>query len=123
MQYRKSVPVRVNVFIVLVGLLFRRGKSRSPIDAQRFEDASLQDSGCLPLVHSARSMIPQYLKPGAAIVPRPHREGHRCGDEPVWWLKVRINPMVKARDLWLKTLLLMNRPKAAGTRRPFDDNG
>jgi len=32
-----------------------------------------------------------------------HREVHRCGDEPVWWLKVRINPMVKARELWLKT--------------------
>jgi hypothetical protein len=24
-----------------------------------------------------------------------HREVHRCGDEPVWWLKVRINPMSK----------------------------
>ncbi len=32
-----------------------------------------------------------------------HREVHHCGDEPVWWLKVRINPMVKARALWLKT--------------------
>jgi ERF superfamily len=32
-----------------------------------------------------------------------HREVHRCGDEPVWWLKVRINPMVKARELWLRT--------------------
>ena len=32
-----------------------------------------------------------------------HREVHRCGDEPVWWLKVRINPMVKAQELWLKT--------------------
>ena len=32
-----------------------------------------------------------------------HREVHRCGDEPVWWLKERINPMVKARALWLKT--------------------
>jgi hypothetical protein len=32
-----------------------------------------------------------------------HREVHRCGDEPVWWLKVRINPMVRARELWLKT--------------------
>jgi hypothetical protein len=32
-----------------------------------------------------------------------HREVHRCGDEPVWWLKVRINPMTKARELWLKT--------------------
>src|SRR5208282_6770508 len=28
---------------------------------------------------------------------------HRCGDEPVWWLKVRINPMVTAAALWLKT--------------------
>ena len=32
-----------------------------------------------------------------------HREVHRCGDEPVWWLKVRISPMVKARERWLKT--------------------
>ena len=32
-----------------------------------------------------------------------HREVHRCGDEPVWWLKVRINPMVTAHALWLKT--------------------
>jgi hypothetical protein len=32
-----------------------------------------------------------------------HREVHRCGDEPIWWLKVRINPMVKARELWLQT--------------------
>ena len=32
-----------------------------------------------------------------------HREVHHCGDEPVWWLKMRINPMVKARELWLKT--------------------
>ena len=43
-----------------------------------------------------------------------HREVHRCGDEPVWWLKVRINPMPKARELWLKTHPLLidpdNRP-------------
>jgi hypothetical protein len=32
-----------------------------------------------------------------------HREVHRSGDEAAWWLKVRINPMVKARALWLKT--------------------
>jgi hypothetical protein len=32
-----------------------------------------------------------------------HREVHRCRDEPVWWLKMRINPMAKARELWLKT--------------------
>jgi hypothetical protein len=31
-----------------------------------------------------------------------HREVHHCGDEPVWWLKMRINPMVKARSLWLQ---------------------
>jgi hypothetical protein len=45
-----------------------------------------------------------------------HREVHRCGDEPVWWLKVRINPMVKARELWRKTHPLTigrdNRPAA-----------
>ena len=45
-----------------------------------------------------------------------HREVHRCGDEPVWWLKVRINPMPKARELWLKTHPLLidrdNRPAA-----------
>ena len=32
-----------------------------------------------------------------------HREVHRCGDEPVWWLKARINPTVTARALWLET--------------------
>jgi len=32
-----------------------------------------------------------------------HREVHHCGDEPVWWLKMRINPMVRARALWLET--------------------
>jgi hypothetical protein len=32
-----------------------------------------------------------------------HREVHHCGDEPVWWLKVRINPMIKARALWRET--------------------
>ena len=32
-----------------------------------------------------------------------HREVHHCGDEPVWWLKMRINPMTPARVLWLKT--------------------
>jgi hypothetical protein len=40
-----------------------------------------------------------------------HREVHRCGDEPVWWLKVRINPMAKARELWLETHPL---PELAG---------
>ena len=32
-----------------------------------------------------------------------HREVHRCGDEPVWWLKVRINPMVKRTEFDLDT--------------------
>jgi hypothetical protein len=32
-----------------------------------------------------------------------HREVHRSSEEAAWWLKVRINPMVKARALWLKT--------------------
>jgi len=41
-----------------------------------------------------------------------HREVHHCGDEPVWWLKVRINPMVKARALWLKTHPLPARTRA-----------
>jgi hypothetical protein len=50
-----------------------------------------------------------------------HREVHRCGDEPVWWLKVRINPMVKARALWLKTHPLPNTPSAnaRGARPPI----
>ena len=39
-----------------------------------------------------------------------HREVHRCGDEPVWWLKVRINPMVTARALWRKTHSLPEGP-------------
>jgi hypothetical protein len=34
-----------------------------------------------------------------------HREVPRCGDEPVWWLKMRINPMVQARPFWLQTHL------------------
>jgi ERF superfamily len=30
-----------------------------------------------------------------------HREVHRHGDEAAWWKKVRINPTVVARTLWL----------------------
>jgi ERF superfamily protein len=37
-----------------------------------------------------------------------HREVHRCGDEPVWWLKMRMDPMTPARALWLKTHPLPN---------------
>jgi hypothetical protein len=32
-----------------------------------------------------------------------HREVHRCGNEVVWWQKLRIDPNVCARTLWLKT--------------------
>jgi hypothetical protein len=32
-----------------------------------------------------------------------HREVHRCGDEAAWWRKVRIDPTVAARALWLET--------------------
>jgi len=48
-----------------------------------------------------------------------HREVHRCGDEPVWWLKVRINPMVKARELWLQTHPL----PMSSEERPHQDIG
>jgi hypothetical protein len=43
-----------------------------------------------------------------------HREVHRCGDEPVWWLKMRINPMTPARALWLKTHPLPNAESVEG---------
>jgi hypothetical protein len=46
-----------------------------------------------------------------------HREVHRCGDEPVWWLKVRINPMVRARQLWLKT----HPPPATSEKKRTDE--
>jgi hypothetical protein len=32
-----------------------------------------------------------------------HREVHRCGDEPAWWGRVGVDPMVAARELWLET--------------------
>ncbi len=32
-----------------------------------------------------------------------HREVHRCGDESAWWRKVRVDPTVAARALWLET--------------------
>ena len=32
-----------------------------------------------------------------------HREVHRCGDEAAWWTKAGIDPMLRARALWLKT--------------------
>ncbi len=48
-----------------------------------------------------------------------HREVHRCGDEPVWWLKARINPTVTARALWLETHPLSRSP----TNSPIDLTG
>ena len=32
-----------------------------------------------------------------------HREVHRCGDEAAWWRKAGIDPMLRARALWLET--------------------
>ena len=32
-----------------------------------------------------------------------HREVHRCGEEAAWWKKAGIDPLVHARELWLKT--------------------
>jgi hypothetical protein len=32
-----------------------------------------------------------------------HREVHHCGDEPAWWRKAGIDPIVSARTLWLAT--------------------
>jgi hypothetical protein len=32
-----------------------------------------------------------------------HREIHRCGEEAAWWGKMRVDPTVAARLLWLKT--------------------
>jgi hypothetical protein len=32
-----------------------------------------------------------------------HREIHRCGDEATWWKRIKIDPIVAARTLWLRT--------------------
>jgi hypothetical protein len=32
-----------------------------------------------------------------------HRELHHCGDEPAWWNKMGIDPIITARALWLET--------------------
>jgi hypothetical protein len=32
-----------------------------------------------------------------------HREIHRCGDEAAWWGRTKIDPIVAARSLWLRT--------------------
>jgi hypothetical protein len=32
-----------------------------------------------------------------------HRELHHCGDEAAWWARIRIDPSVPARALWLQT--------------------
>jgi hypothetical protein len=32
-----------------------------------------------------------------------HREIHRYGDEPAWWAKIGIDPMVLAHQLWRRT--------------------
>ena len=32
-----------------------------------------------------------------------HREVHRNGDEPKWWQKIAVDPLIAARSLWLTT--------------------
>jgi hypothetical protein len=32
-----------------------------------------------------------------------HREVHHCGDEAAWWCKIKLDPTVGARALWLQT--------------------
>jgi hypothetical protein len=43
-----------------------------------------------------------------------HREIHRCGDEAAWWRKVRLDPTIAARALWLET-----HPMATGLDKLF----
>jgi len=42
-----------------------------------------------------------------------HRALHRAGDEAKWWNETGIDPMIAARDLWVKTLFdrLRSRPE------------
>lgn len=40
-----------------------------------------------------------------------HRDLHRCGDESGWWDKAGIDPIVAARELWLRAHPLPPEPK------------
>jgi hypothetical protein len=50
-------------------------------------------------------------------MPGHHREIHRCGDEAAWWMKTKIDPIVVARSLWLRT-----HPLARTDAGPHVDN-
>jgi hypothetical protein len=65
---------------------------RQPSDAHHVRFAQSQELGC--------KVSDEFTVP---LCRGHHREVHRCGDEPVWWLKARINPTVTARALWLRT--------------------
>jgi hypothetical protein len=43
-----------------------------------------------------------------------HREVHRCGDEAAWWSKAAIDPVPRARTLWLRTRPLPKNPDTTG---------
>lgn len=52
-----------------------------------------------------------------------HREVHRCGDEAAWWGKLKIDPTIAARALWLESHPLpfgqdQGRERASDSRTP-----
>jgi hypothetical protein len=75
---------------------------REPSDAHHVRFAQSQALG--------RKVSDQFTVP---LCRGHHREVHRCGDEAAWWLKVRINPMVKARALWREMHPLTQKREAA----------
>jgi hypothetical protein len=52
-----------------------------------------------------------------------HREVHRCGDEGAWWKKAAIDPVPRARTLWLKTRPLPTIPNKASVEDPTSTVG
>ena len=46
-----------------------------------------------------------------------HREVHRCGDEAAWWNRLKIDPTIAARKLWLDT-----HPLPFGQERGADED-
>jgi hypothetical protein len=50
-----------------------------------------------------------------------HREVHHCGDEAAWWQKARIDPIVSARALWLRTHPLPPTRTMIGSDRTTSD--
>ena len=78
----------------------RRPKPRGSLSVAMTSVLPLRSRCPAPSGELPRRVSDEYAVP---LCRGHHREVHRCGDEPVWWLKVRINPMVKARELWRKT--------------------